>query len=147
MDGNLAYSYRLRLPHYTYVIGSWSTITNLLPIDSPLAYLLFNKKSQDTVRISSTFVFAEIYSSVYIITHFEAEYWVNHCEMLQHHLRESRTGNKRSVSVMSCFISILHFYSADQMMKKPVSALNNRRPVTQYAKMAATMGGNPRYKV
>ncbi|KAF6029688.1 KIF3C [Bugula neritina] len=33
-----------------------------------------------------------------------------------------------------------------QMMKKPVSALNNRRPVSQYAKMAATMGGNPRYK-
>lgn len=33
------------------------------------------------------------------------------------------------------------------MMKKPVSALNNRRPVTQYAKMAAAMGGNPRYKV
>jgi len=33
------------------------------------------------------------------------------------------------------------------MMKKPVSALNNRRPITQYAKMAAAMGGNPRYKV
>lgn len=48
-----------------------------------------------------------------------------------------------------CFfflIEILNF-SADQMMKKPVSALNNRRPISQYAKMAAAMGGNPRYKV
>ena len=44
-------------------------------------------------------------------------------------------------------ISSYCIFSAEQMMKKPVSALNNRRPVTQYAKMAATMGGNPRYKV
>lgn len=33
-----------------------------------------------------------------------------------------------------------------QMAKRPVSAVGNRRPVTDYAKMAAQMGGNPRYK-
>lgn len=32
------------------------------------------------------------------------------------------------------------------MAKRPISALGNSRPVTQYAKMAAAMGGNPRYK-
>ncbi|KAG1692022.1 Kinesin-like protein KIF3B [Nymphon striatum] len=33
-----------------------------------------------------------------------------------------------------------------QLSKRPVSAAGFRRPVSEYAKMAATMGGNPRYK-
>ncbi|XP_072182221.1 kinesin-II 95 kDa subunit-like [Diadema setosum] len=33
-----------------------------------------------------------------------------------------------------------------QMAKRPVSAVGNRRPIADYAKMAAQMGGNPRYK-
>ena len=33
------------------------------------------------------------------------------------------------------------------MAKRPISAVGNRRPVSEYAKMAAAMGGNPRYKV
>lgn len=53
-----------------------------------------------------------------------------------------------NIAVIKCSTNIfLSICSADQMMRKPVSALNNRRPITQYAKMAAAMGGNPRYKV
>jgi hypothetical protein len=33
------------------------------------------------------------------------------------------------------------------MAKRPKSACGNRRPVSEYAKMAAAMGGNPRFKV
>merc|ERR1719210_1277875 len=33
-----------------------------------------------------------------------------------------------------------------QMAKRPVSAVGNRRPVSEYARVAAAMGGNPRYK-
>jgi len=33
------------------------------------------------------------------------------------------------------------------MAKRPVSAVGNRRPITEYAKMAAAMGGHMRYKV
>ncbi|XP_063957114.1 kinesin-II 95 kDa subunit [Lytechinus pictus] len=33
-----------------------------------------------------------------------------------------------------------------QMAKRPVSAVGNRRPIADYARMAAQMGGNPRYK-
>jgi len=33
------------------------------------------------------------------------------------------------------------------MAKRPKSASGNRRPVSEYAKMAARMGGNPRFKV
>ncbi|CAH1786360.1 unnamed protein product [Owenia fusiformis] len=32
------------------------------------------------------------------------------------------------------------------MAKRPVSAAGNKRPVSEYAKLAAAMGGNPRYK-
>nr|AUN27682.1 kinesin-like protein KIF3B [Phascolosoma esculenta] len=35
---------------------------------------------------------------------------------------------------------------SQQMAKRPVSAVGNRRPVSEYARMAAAMGGNPRYK-
>ncbi|XP_028515921.1 kinesin-like protein KIF3B [Exaiptasia diaphana] len=33
------------------------------------------------------------------------------------------------------------------MAKRPVSASGSKRPITEYAKMAAAMGGHPRYKV
>ena len=33
------------------------------------------------------------------------------------------------------------------MAKRPISAVGNRRPIADYARMAAQMGGNPRYKV
>ena len=33
------------------------------------------------------------------------------------------------------------------MDQRPISAVGNRRPVSEYAKMAASMGSNPRYKV
>ena len=33
------------------------------------------------------------------------------------------------------------------MAKRPVSAFGNRRPITEYARMAAAMGGHIRYKV
>lgn len=32
------------------------------------------------------------------------------------------------------------------MAKRPTSALGNRRPVSEYARVAAAMGGNPRFK-
>ena len=37
--------------------------------------------------------------------------------------------------------------SQQVMAKRPVSAVGNRRPITEYAKMAAAMGGHMRYKV
>jgi len=37
--------------------------------------------------------------------------------------------------------------SQQAMAKRPVSAVGNRRPITEYAKMAAAMGGHMRYKV
>lgn len=36
--------------------------------------------------------------------------------------------------------------SSQMMIKRPVSAVGNRRPVSEYARMAAALGGNPRYK-
>ena len=33
------------------------------------------------------------------------------------------------------------------MTKRPVSAIGNRRPISEYARVAAALGGNPRYKV
>ncbi|WAR03486.1 KRP95-like protein [Mya arenaria] len=36
--------------------------------------------------------------------------------------------------------------NAETMAKRPKSALGNRRPVSEYARMAAAMGGNPRFK-
>ncbi|XP_062508897.1 kinesin-II 95 kDa subunit-like isoform X2 [Corticium candelabrum] len=36
--------------------------------------------------------------------------------------------------------------SGPVMIKRPVSAVGNRRPVSEYARMAAALGGNPRYK-
>lgn len=33
------------------------------------------------------------------------------------------------------------------MVKRPVSAVGNKRPISEYARKAALMGGNPRYKV
>lgn len=36
--------------------------------------------------------------------------------------------------------------SQQVMAKRPVSAVGNRRPITEYAKMAAAMGGHMRYK-
>ena len=37
-------------------------------------------------------------------------------------------------------------FSGPVMIKRPVSAVGNRRPVSEYARMAAALGGNPRYK-
>ncbi|XP_046857510.1 kinesin-II 95 kDa subunit-like [Xenia sp. Carnegie-2017] len=34
----------------------------------------------------------------------------------------------------------------ETMTKRPVSAIGNRRPITEYARVAAALGGNPRYK-
>jgi len=34
-----------------------------------------------------------------------------------------------------------------QMVKRPVSAVGNKRPISEYARRAAMMGGNPRYKM
>ncbi|KAK3101800.1 hypothetical protein FSP39_006442, partial [Pinctada imbricata] len=36
--------------------------------------------------------------------------------------------------------------NAQTMAKRPQSALGNRRPVSEYARVAAAMGGNPRFK-
>lgn len=33
------------------------------------------------------------------------------------------------------------------MAKRPVSAIGNKRPITEYARIAAAMGGHPRFKV
>ena len=33
------------------------------------------------------------------------------------------------------------------MAKRPVSALGNRRPISEFSRMASAMGGNPKYKV
>ena len=33
------------------------------------------------------------------------------------------------------------------MAKRPVSAMGNKRPISEYARRAAALGGNPRYKV
>ena len=33
------------------------------------------------------------------------------------------------------------------MAKRPVSAVGNKRPISEYARKAALMGGNPRYKM
>lgn len=33
------------------------------------------------------------------------------------------------------------------MAKRPVSALGNKRPVSEYARVAGAMGGHPRFKV
>ena len=37
--------------------------------------------------------------------------------------------------------------SSQQMAKRPVSAVGNKRPISEYARKAALMGGNPRYKM
>ncbi|CAB3989872.1 kinesin KIF3B [Paramuricea clavata] len=34
----------------------------------------------------------------------------------------------------------------ETMTKRPVSAIGNRRPISEYARVAAALGGNPRYK-
>ena len=39
------------------------------------------------------------------------------------------------------------FGCRETMAKRPVSAIGNRRPISEYARAAAAMGGNPRYKV
>jgi hypothetical protein len=39
------------------------------------------------------------------------------------------------------------YYSNQTMAKRPQSALGNRRPLSDYAKVASAMGGNPRFKV
>ena len=39
------------------------------------------------------------------------------------------------------------FLRTQQMVKRPVSAVGNKRPISEYARKAALMGGNPRYKV
>ncbi|XP_065072197.1 kinesin-II 95 kDa subunit-like [Rhopilema esculentum] len=36
--------------------------------------------------------------------------------------------------------------SSQQMAKRPVSAMGNKRPISEYARRAAALGGNPRYK-
>ena len=52
---------------------------------------------------------------------------------------------------MGCYTDklLLHVVLSSQqaMAKRPVSAVGNRRPITEYAKMAAAMGGHMRYKV
>ena len=47
---------------------------------------------------------------------------------------------------MTCLLLCV-LYSQQAMAKRPVSAVGNRRPITEYAKMAAAMGGHMRYKV
>lgn len=37
--------------------------------------------------------------------------------------------------------------SQQAMAKRPVSAIGNKRPITEYARIAAAMGGHPRFKV
>ena len=53
--------------------------------------------------------------------------------------------------VVGCYADwfLLHLVLSSQqaMAKRPVSAVGNRRPITEYAKMAAAMGGHMRYKV
>jgi len=41
----------------------------------------------------------------------------------------------------------MHNYSTETMMKRPASAAGRRRPVCEYARKAAMMSGNFRYKV
>ncbi|XP_059177349.1 kinesin-like protein KIF3B [Physella acuta] len=36
--------------------------------------------------------------------------------------------------------------NAETMAKRPTSAVGNRRPISEFARVAAAMGGNPRYK-
>ncbi|GFN98764.1 kinesin-like protein [Plakobranchus ocellatus] len=36
--------------------------------------------------------------------------------------------------------------NAETMAKRPTSAIGNRRPISEFARVAAAMGGNPRYK-
>ena len=48
-----------------------------------------------------------------------------------------------AVLLMSSYVPC----SQQVMAKRPVSAVGNRRPITEYAKMAAAMGGHMRYKV
>uniref|UniRef100_A0A0B7ATH0 Kinesin-like protein n=1 Tax=Arion vulgaris TaxID=1028688 RepID=A0A0B7ATH0_9EUPU len=36
--------------------------------------------------------------------------------------------------------------NTETMAKRPVSAVGNRRPISEFARVAAAMGGNPRYK-
>ncbi|ESO98169.1 hypothetical protein LOTGIDRAFT_226662 [Lottia gigantea] len=42
-------------------------------------------------------------------------------------------------------LKLLANKSATTMMTRPVSALGNKRPVTEFAKVAASMGGDPRF--
>lgn len=42
---------------------------------------------------------------------------------------------------------LTHIQSTQQMAKRPVSAVGNKRPISEYARKAALMGGNPRYKM
>lgn len=42
---------------------------------------------------------------------------------------------------------IVCIFRSQQMAKRPVSAMGNKRPISEYAKRAAALGGNPRYKV
>lgn len=51
------------------------------------------------------------------------------------------------LSVSHVMLCILIF-SPSQMAKRPVSAIGNRRPISEFARMAAAMGNNPfRFKV
>ncbi|XP_022236028.1 kinesin-II 95 kDa subunit-like, partial [Limulus polyphemus] len=43
-------------------------------------------------------------------------------------------------------IPLAQVNGGQQLTKRPVSAAGHRRPVSEYAKLAAAMGGNPRYK-
>ena len=49
--------------------------------------------------------------------------------------------------VLKVHIIACYYFSTQTMAQRPISAVGNRRPVSEYAKMAAAMGGNPRYKV
>ena len=46
----------------------------------------------------------------------------------------------------TCTVFVFSF-SAETMAKRPTSAVGNRRPTSEFARVAAAMGGNPRYKV
>ena len=41
----------------------------------------------------------------------------------------------------------LFCFSSETMAKRPTSAVGNRRPTSEFARVAAAVGGNPRYKV
>ncbi|XP_076338911.1 LOW QUALITY PROTEIN: kinesin-like protein KIF3B [Tachypleus tridentatus] len=43
-------------------------------------------------------------------------------------------------------IPLAQVNGGQQLTKRPVSAAGHRRPISEYAKLAAAMGGNPRYK-